>query len=1342
MNNDNDQQKNFPKCCSTDVVINKYQEEAMKNRLKNLITILSSFALTLLMCMSLPVSTALYASDLEIYQTATVGETRIMFVLDTSASMSYNYSAGSINNMGCDLPSGVTVTSVGNEPSSSSFDGTTIPTYSRYYCNSNQITSQVYNYKAVTSTSQTTRYNCGSNGATTSSQSACNNTGIFTTNPLPSTNCQEENRSASGNTTTITTYYFSRSNNCSNTSSRTYRYRETYTQTTNYYSCPANASSVNACTTAISSAPSGSYSNESCGTNCVAYFTAEYQKYYDRITRLKDGLFDVLLGRNGVTKLKDDLKAGLTDFSGSKSGGYGTTGNVLVPVRLLNATATTTTGCTGNQRNCLLTKIAAMTATDYTPTGNAYAVGAKSLLTTVGNDSSTCNGNGVYVLTDGGPSPSSTINNTQATMATTIPGFTCPAIFNTNPTDPDSTYEFKSKTSTSYDNDQIWKCIAKFNNALLTGASSRPKVKTAIVGFGSFYTGLDEYTGDETNPTQLSPRNIDIQNILNRYPNITNSYANVQGGSSRSDITNTALWGVYGKGGWYSASEPAQVASSILNFVEAAGGEVPAVSTGTATIPVDALYSSQLQPYAYYAQFDPKPGTSDTLWLGNMKKYDVLNGIIGKKTGSGSSATIDSLIDDNQKIKRITDLWAASNVTNTTGSISQQGGMLSKLPVGSLASGTTAEVASSRKIYSNRTVSTTTPVTASANDTVDSDLTSITATSYIDSTDPDKAYLYSLLGYNLQAAQFTDPSTITASLLATTPRFSKVGMIIHSRPVLLTQGGKVVIDASGNSTTTGRQDYALFGSTQGVLHVVEASGVDAGKEKFAFVPHEMITAQKEYFKKDVVQVAGDSNFKYGIDGPWTAYTEYVPTTSGGLTVGTGRVSGLSGKQWVYGGLRMGGKSYYALDLGNLDNPKLKFHINPTGSCSNSNPLGCMGESWSKPHIAWVKWNGARKLVMFVGGGYDRGYESATYDPTRAAGNGVYMFDANNGNLLWWASSSATNRSYQTNDADNATQATNNANLNYSVVSEIKTVDRNADGLIDHLYFGDLGSQAFRVDINNGAASDGFAKRVVRILNLHNGAYGPRFYEKPAFTIHNNPSGNPFGVVSFGSGNRSIPMFPRLPTLTATWATGNENYINDGVYAIFDKDVARTDLYTIANSNLNTLDVATGTTDGTLVSTDRSNAVTYARGGWYYQFSTNTTDDGYNNRKQVVKVFEEPVAIGNDLYVSAFDSSKAGISGLCGAGVKGETFAHRFCLPYGGCGRTPTNDTFSLGAGIQGLPVGPGEGNDPETRSIVFTNNTKQNDAETNNSLFRYNTPTTLVPQRWYEKYAKPTITGS
>lgn len=342
----------------------------------------------------------------------------------------------------------------------------------------------------------------------------------------------------------------------------------------------------------------------------------------------------------------------------------------------------------------------------------------------------------------------------------------------------------------------------------------------------------------------------------------------------------------------------------------------------------------------------------------------------------------------------------------------------------------------------------------------------------------------------------------------------QIGAVMHSSPLLLSNEGKMTYNASTETLeSTNREDYVLFGSTQGVLHVVKVADYSettdsdgnvtnnaGGKEVFAFVPHEMIEKQSKAFLTPDQSTGGMANLFYGIDAPWTVYSEYVPKLDGTLTVGTGKTitvdgssTSLQGKQLVYGGLRMGGRSYYALDLSNMNTPALKFHINPTGEGSATNPLGYMGESWSKPKIAWVNWNGSRKMVMFVGGGYDAGgttgtansggYESDIYNQTNGIGAGVYMFDAINGELLWWASNNASATSAATTTS--GVIALKDANLKYSVVNEIKTADRDNDGLVDHLYFGDLGGQVFRIDLNNKASAIGaFATRSTRILNMH------------------------------------------------------------------------------------------------------------------------------------------------------------------------------------------------------------------------------------------------------------------
>lgn len=89
-----------------------------------------------------------------------------------------------------------------------------------------------------------------------------------------------------------------------------------------------------------------------------------------------------------------------------------------------------------------------------------------------------------------------------------------------------------------------------------------------------------------------------------------------------------------------------------------------------------------------------------------------------------------------------------------------------------------------------------------------------------------------------------------------------------------------------------------------------------------------------------------------------------------------------------------------------------------------------------------------------------------------------MFDADDGKLLWWASKHATNNATENKVGD----------LKYSVVSQIKAVDRNNDGLTDHFYFGDLGGQLWRIDWGNLATTgvSGETARVTRLLNLNDG----------------------------------------------------------------------------------------------------------------------------------------------------------------------------------------------------------------------------------------------------------------
>lgn len=1280
-----------------------------------------SFALsaliTSLICGSLPMA---QASDIDIYQEAKSGDVTLMFVIDISGSMGYPQIQGpSGDSDPCDLPDGSNYLSFGNENSTNGS-----PIYKRYYCSATG-SNKLYKYRSYVSSRVTYYQVCNvpqANYVNCTWQSASRTVPSLTTN----------------GTDTINGYTY--------------------------------------------------------------YYSSDVEKFYDRITRVKDGMFDLLNGNStkNIPKLADDKVIGLSTYStplsfnsaGEPLTADNVSGQIRIPARRLDQIINGVT-----QRQLLLNEIAKIGARGGTPTANAYAEAASYLMGTttggtergiigrttttntsrfyscitptstggcnsysntysslpaydslsssngyyyfykdnIANSSSSgfgasssdsknstnyirpssitsqinntqgqqCSGQGIYVLTDGVPS-----NNTDAPVlmkkALASSSFSC-------------TSEAKG-----------WDCINKFNLTLLDKAQNPVglKFKTAVVGFGKDFTA-DDLKSYDKNLTQA-------QNI-----------ANINSSSAGDDQKNAAKWGVYGEGGWYSGSSSDDVVSSVNNFINNLNTDIPAVTTGSPTIPVDELNTIALQPWAYFPQFQPTPDKNYQIWFGNVKKYKNLNGVLKDRNDTQVMSTSGEIVKDT------IDYWAptlTSNSTDAEKAVAKIGGALMKLPLRySTANVNNNTVVTQRKLLTDRTIINASTGVSQAG----SNLIQINKDYIIDATtkaDPDRGYLMSLLGYRVDA---TNPSSITATSLQKAEELRQLGGVMHSSPVLLTQKGRIVVQ-NGKVTSTNRDDYVMFGSTQGLLHVVDAV---SGVEKFAFVPDEMIRNQKDAFLDKTVTTGGLSKMYYGVDGPWTVYTSYVPTgTEGYLTVGSGKYSA-KGRQLVYGGLRMGGRSYYSLDLSNIDSPVLKFRISPDNASSGS-PLSYMGQSWSKPTIAWIKWKGVRKLVMFVGGGYDaggttgngvngvyQGYEDDNYNQISKIGAGVYMFDADNGDLLWWTGANVA--------ADNNTKTGINAkkqsDMKYSVVSRINTVDRNTDGLVDHLYFGDLGGQLWRVDLDNtliSTSTDAFAKNVIRLLNLNlaNGK-SPRFYDAPVFTIYNEPTIGRFAVINIGSGNRSKPLAEYTGDEAATG-----RYF-DAVYALYDKDVASNKLYEL------TTFITTDKTRSNLTEvTNRSTKVGYSTAdGWYYKLKK-------GSKLQSEKVFGDLIAINYNLYIGTFDGSKPGLSGDCGAGVKGESFVERLCLPYSDCSTNPVStetnadkNRISLGAGII-LPVlGGGEqsctGNDCDsgggstadpTRKILSNCQGASCGVVTIGNVPKQR----LIPLRWYEEYANPAKVGS
>lgn len=824
-----------------------------------------------------------------------------------------------------------------------------------------------------------------------------------------------------------------------------------------------------------------------------------------------------------------------------------------------------------------------------------------------------CSAQGVYVLTDGYPT-SDTEADVLIRKATNSNNFTCNGSFN---------------------------CAEELSKILLDPNDSRNlakvPIKTAVVGFGKDFNLSDS---SNVKPYQYLEKK-DGETEKQAYDRrVAHNLQNISAIRTR-EVYQAAKWGIMGDGGWYSGNSSRDVVNSIANFLAALNTGTQTLPTGAPTIPVDALNTQDFVNEAFYASFTPLPDKAFQLWTGDMNKFDIADGKLVDKDGR-------SIFDAQGKFN-----LAASALWKAAGN----------LPIQTSNGG----INSQRKLLTNRSISGRVGVNGQRLQAVNLD--SLFGGAF--NNDPYKNYWLNALGYLIQPNAAVTRNTLPTSELR------QMGATMHSTPLFLTQEAKIIENAEGNDVNiVDRKDFLLYGSTQGMLHVLDSK---TGVEKFAFVPHEMLEKQRDALLPQESTFGGKSKLFYGIDAPWIAHTLYTVDDNGVSKVLSDDNDKEKAHQWVYGGLRMGGKSYYALDLSNIESPEMKFHINPeqrTVHHAHSNQtttypeLQFMGQSWSQPTLGYVNWFNAnneaeRRLVMFVGGGYDEGYEKTDYVQNNGVGAGVYMFDANTGELLWWASSNSLT-------GGNVLKLNVNE-LKYSVASRINAIDRDRDGLIDNLYFGDLGGQAFRIDLNNKADSNAkFARRSTLLFTEHkdNGT-SPRFYEMPSIAVFEDEGGGSagrnFATVSFVSGDRSSPysagtnpdpLDPNNRSKDKTLPTAE-----DGVFVVYDNDLNKHELY---DENYQLLTTSTALIPNQNLSQGvprRATDGSYNR-GWKHIYHENLVSEG--GRPGSLKGLGAPRTFVHFLYATAYNKDKVEIEGDCGSGVIGVSYTTRFCLPTGVC----------------------------------------------------------------------------
>ncbi|HPY39442.1 MAG TPA: PilC/PilY family type IV pilus protein, partial [Thiolinea sp.] len=252
-----------------------------------------------------------------------------------------------------------------------------------------------------------------------------------------------------------------------------------------------------------------------------------------------------------------------------------------------------------------------------------------------------------------------------------------------------------------------------------------------------------------------------------------------------------------------------------------------------------------------------------------------------------------------------------------------------------------------------------------------------------------------------------------------------LGDIMNSKPVMAR-------DSTGKS-------YVLAGSNEGYLHAFDT---ETGLEKWAFMPSTLLKNISSLYANALTK-----DHLYGVDGALTVWYDDKNNDGQIKTADDDKV-------YVYFGLRRGGNAYYALDITDMNAPKLAWHVDNTMSDFSN-----LGESWAKPALAKMRVadtsassGSALKDVLVFGGGFDPILEDQdpSHRVTHTKGYDVYIVDAHTGSLIW-----SLRRDVSTAVME----------LKYSIPGDIRVLDMDRNGALDRLYFGDTGGNLWRVDMD-------------------------------------------------------------------------------------------------------------------------------------------------------------------------------------------------------------------------------------------------------------------------------------
>lgn len=554
--------------------------------------------------------------------------------------------------------------------------------------------------------------------------------------------------------------------------------------------------------------------------------------------------------------------------------------------------------------------------------------------TATNSSSAQCDSNGIYFLTDGAP------NSTKNSMAKTIVNAsltTAKAIATDTNNLPNVTGLLQSPIlqSSMFEGETGgWEWIGEYAKRLNIPANNPAgaKIKTAVAGFGSSFEGLTFDT-----PTKKYDCNT---------------------AGATQDAKNACKWGQkgegYGEGGFFYTQSAEDISNSLEDFIASLNNTIPAAPSGTISVPTDPFRTSGSLPYGYLPTVEAQlSGDNNTslIWPGNLKKYNIKNGTLYGKddkllfSTTTATATTESIAG---KLNPSTqDLWQTTayrfnGVEANDAAIA--GGVYENIKSPSSSSYDTRTVyvedlpsAGGGNVLRKLSVNSTTGQPSGFDSLVDTTAYSRENQIKILKFLGFSRGTYTSGGISTVAALDSIPTTVAVKDIVLTKPSAPIkvlGASIHSKPIAVSYGAQLDL-TTGKLKEDTRDDYMLYGSMDGVLHLIKADDAPTGgKENIAIIPRVMMLTQSDAIvpnakysiqtdiTKPSYRLAGVPNF--GIDAPWILSAKYdYNYTSNKITPNSN--AGI----YAYGGMRLGGKGLLGFNLSDVNTPKAAFTANPT-----------------------------------------------------------------------------------------------------------------------------------------------------------------------------------------------------------------------------------------------------------------------------------------------------------------------------------------------------------------------------------------------------------------------------